>query len=769
MVKNNILIIDGQVFQNDTFYRGMGRYSLKLLENLLSDKTFINSKYSQTILLLNKNISTDNNKLKAIKKINPQLIIDWIKYPTTNSPISKQDIIVYQKTLDQHINSKYTFNKVTFFILSNFEVFHTLSVFPTINDCTKIELFYDLIPHLFFKQYLQGNDVYIQEYYTRFVNIFQADHIFTISQTTKNDLSSFLNINPTKITNINGALINSIDNTKPNNIIEINNNFFLCDTGDDLRKNNDKTVEAFCNFSQKNNNKYTLIFTSKFSDQSIQKLSELKNSINPKARIEFCGNVSDQQLEYYYQKSIAVICIPTYEGLGLPILKAINNNKIIIASDIPVFREISTSALHYCDPNKIDSVIQSLNDSINDNKIDLTEYNRIKQLYTWDNTIKLFIAGIDSITKRNYTKKIKIALIGPILTGYSAIAKYCEDIYPGLLEYADVDYFYDAGQTIKKYRESYIPYVTGYFDIKDLEKKQYKEYDYFFYNMGNSEFHINIYKKASVFPGVLIIHDGTLAGMFDYALNNNLIETERYNKEKSLQISKTHNFLTSIINSSTIVIVHSQHTYKIVLSQMLYPIKVVMADLPTTFCINETKKFKPITISMAGIISNTKGTNVFIDTIKTLHKKYKNQIIFKIFGYDFNNETNLLKQTLNKYPCEIMSNLSDLEYQNELIKTNILVNFREKYNGETSKSCIDSFRHGIVVIVNNIGWFSEIPDNCAIKINNTKDIVKTISYLIDNPNELKNRSINSQKLVKSKFNTETYIKTIFNYIKKDFK
>lgn len=763
--KNNILIIDGQLFQNDTFHRGMGRYSLKLLESLFLNKFYIKSKYSQVILLLNKNIHTDKKRVDIIKQINPKIVIDWIKYPPINHPISRLDFKSYQEVLDKYLNLKYSHKKITFFILSNFEVFHTLSVFPSLKNSTKILLFYDLIPHLFFKQYLYGNITYIQEYYSRFINIFQSDHIFTISETTKNDLTGFININPSKITNINGALINNTKNTKKSVVTKTNDEFFLCTSGDDIRKNNDKTIEAFSKFSLKNKNKYSLIITSNFSDQSKQNLLDIKNNINPLAKVIFCGNISDKQLEYYYKKCVAVIFIPSYEGLGLPILEAVNYNKKVIASDIPVFKEITSTALYYCDPKNIDSVIQSFEAIVTKNIFDFKEYKRIKNTYTWDNTASLFFEGISSIPILKTVKKLKIALAGPILTGYSAIAKYCEDIYPGLLDYAEVDYFFDEGQTVKKFRESYLPYITNYYDIKNLDKKQFKQYDYFFYNLGNSEFHINIYKKACVYPGILIVHDGTLAGMFEYALQNNLIEKERYEKEKLLETGDQKYFLTSILNSSLMVFVHSLYVKNLISSKIFHKINIIKADLPTAFCINRPKNYEPVVISLAGIISSVKGTNIFIDTVKDIYKKYRAKVFFKIFGYDFNNESHQLEEFLSKYPCKIMSNLSDLEYQNELANTNILVNFRQKYNGETSKSCIDAFRHGVVTIVNNIGWFSEIPDSCCIKVNDPSAIVEAISNLINNPKELKSKSNNSIKLAMSKFNIYTYTNLIFDSIK----
>lgn len=765
MTKNNTLIIDGQLFQNDTIYRGMGRYSIKFLEELLLDKSKIYKKYDQIILLLNKNIATSSEKLSKIKKISSSLKIDWIKYPKIIFPITKKDVEVYKDLTKKYILTEYPSDDVTFFILSNFEVFHSLSVFPDLANCKKMLLFYDLIPHLFFKEYLNGNAPYIQEYYSRFINILTADRIFTISATTKNDIINFLNIDPDNITNINGSLINDEGNNKLNKINTRNDPFFLSPSGDDTRKNNDKTIEAFSKFSLTNNNKYTLIITSNFSDQIKKKFIEIKDSINPHAKIEFSGNVSDSKLKYYYKNCLAVIFIPTYEGLGLPILEAVNYGKKIIASDIPVFKEISTRGMYFCNPKVINSVVESFQKAVLDKIVNFKEYDRIKEKYTWKNTVNLFIKGIDGILNKKTNKKLKIALVGPSLTGYSAIAKYCEDIYPKLQEHADVDYFYDLGQTDGVFRGSYIPFVTNYNDIRNLNLEQYKKYDYFLYNLGNSEYHVNIYKKANVFPGILIVHDCTLSGLFNFAKQNGLFEEKRFDDEKTLQESTQSNYLTSILNSSLAIIVHSFYAKKIIFSRLVHKIEISKIDHPSSPNIFKIKKTKPLVISMAGIISSVKGTNSFIDVIKNIYRKYENKVSFKIFGYDVNNELNYLKELLKKYPCELVSNLSDLEFQEKLNETNILINFREQYNGETSRSCIDAFKHGVVSIVRDIGWFSEIPDDCVLKIKKIADVESSISKLIDNPEELRIRSINSQKLIDLNFNVTKYVDEIFGTIK----
>lgn len=60
-------------------------------------------------------------------------------------------------------------------------------------------------------------------------------------------------------------------------------------------------------------------------------------------------DVTDADLEVAYRKSEALIFASVAEGFGLPIVEALSKGLHVIASDIPVFREVGGSHLHYFD------------------------------------------------------------------------------------------------------------------------------------------------------------------------------------------------------------------------------------------------------------------------------------------------------------------------------------------------------------------------------------------------------------------------------------
>jgi len=55
-------------------------------------------------------------------------------------------------------------------------------------------------------------------------------------------------------------------------------------------------------------------------------------------------SVSEQELQQKYRESIATVISSRVEGFGLPVIEAMANNCVVIATDIPVFNEIAADA-----------------------------------------------------------------------------------------------------------------------------------------------------------------------------------------------------------------------------------------------------------------------------------------------------------------------------------------------------------------------------------------------------------------------------------------
>jgi len=103
---------------------------------------------------------------------------------------------------------------------------------------------------------------------------------------------------------------------------------------------------------------FILAFTSKNPKKNTQRLLEAYGRLKkdyPHLQLVVVGegfkeNVSDARLNGLYRSCKCLVYPSLYEGFGLPILEAFAAGAPVIASDIPVFREIAGKAAVFVNP-----------------------------------------------------------------------------------------------------------------------------------------------------------------------------------------------------------------------------------------------------------------------------------------------------------------------------------------------------------------------------------------------------------------------------------
>lgn len=116
---------------------------------------------------------------------------------------------------------------------------------------------------------------------------------------------------------------------------------------------------ALLGFKQLNNKNYKFIIVGKKEGfiTGDQNIFDLVNQINAETEnVLFTGNIKDQELYAWYKGASALVMPSYYEGFGLPIIEAMHFNIPIIASDIPVLKEIGKEYISYFNPYDPDSI-----------------------------------------------------------------------------------------------------------------------------------------------------------------------------------------------------------------------------------------------------------------------------------------------------------------------------------------------------------------------------------------------------------------------------
>jgi glycosyltransferase involved in cell wall biosynthesis len=177
----------------------------------------------------------------------------------------------------------------------------------------------------------------------------KAKKIIAVSYATRNEIVDHLHIPESKVI----VTYEGVDPlvAKENHDSKDYGNYFLHVGNVYPHKNAKRLVDAF-EFVTGDDNK--LLFVGK-KDFFMNKLEDYVKARNID-RVEFLGFVPDSELVGLYRHALATVVPSLMEGFGLPVLEAMANKSLVLASDIPSLREIGRDACLYVDPLNITSL-----------------------------------------------------------------------------------------------------------------------------------------------------------------------------------------------------------------------------------------------------------------------------------------------------------------------------------------------------------------------------------------------------------------------------
>jgi glycosyltransferase involved in cell wall biosynthesis len=82
--------------------------------------------------------------------------------------------------------------------------------------------------------------------------------------------------------------------------------------------------------------------------------------------VRFTGYVSEGDLAVLYRTAAAFVFVSLYEGFGLTALEAMSTGVPVVASDIPVFREVLADAALFVDPHDPDDIAAGIRRLLSD-------------------------------------------------------------------------------------------------------------------------------------------------------------------------------------------------------------------------------------------------------------------------------------------------------------------------------------------------------------------------------------------------------------------
>ncbi|KKQ34703.1 MAG: Glycosyl transferase group 1 [Microgenomates group bacterium GW2011_GWA2_37_6] len=173
----------------------------------------------------------------------------------------------------------------------------------------------------------------------------KAKKIISVSKSTKNEIIDHLRIAPSKIEVIYEAADDFVTDAKATNFKD----YFLFVGNVYPHKNVETLIKAFKLIAKDKNVK--LIFVGR-EDYFYKKMKKKVGDLLQSGRVIFVHDADDQTLLSLYKDAICLIRPSLMEGFSLPPLEALSNGCLVIASDIPVHREIFEDGILYFNPRE---------------------------------------------------------------------------------------------------------------------------------------------------------------------------------------------------------------------------------------------------------------------------------------------------------------------------------------------------------------------------------------------------------------------------------
>ena len=281
------------------------------------------------------------------------------------------------------------------------DIYHTQYIVPFfLPSWTRIITHIHDVSFVRYPQYIAQKDIF-------FLNALiprslkRADAIIAVSHFTKSEIVSCFSVEQERI----HVISNGVDETfftkryskgemrEIEDRYQLPERYFLFIGTMQPRKNIPFFLEAFARFRRRNPGVKCVFTGSKSSYFYDQKIDEFIERFDLFQDVFFLDYVESDDLLGVIDKSDAVFTTSIYEGFGLPIIEALSRGVAVIASDIPVHREVGGEAVYWVRNGDIAGLENILYD-VSVNKISARENTlseRRKErarLFVWKNEMQ---------------------------------------------------------------------------------------------------------------------------------------------------------------------------------------------------------------------------------------------------------------------------------------------------------------------------------------------------------------------------------------------
>jgi glycosyltransferase involved in cell wall biosynthesis len=315
---------------------------------------------------------------------------------------------------------------------------------------TTVAVIYDLIPLTDPERYISGKSVKAW-YHDRIDSIRRADLLLAISEATRVEAISLLNLSPQTIVNISSAADGSFSSANVSPIfaktvrhrLGIFKKYLMHSSALDARKNFQGLIRAFAALPSDIRKEYQLVLVGKLGADGREELAGIASRVGlGLTDVVLTGFVPDDELVALYSGCHLFVFPSFQEGFGLPPLEAMCCGTPTIGSNVTSIPEVIGREDALFDPTSDESITELILKALTDEAFyeSLKSHAKIQSArFSWDETSRRAIRAIENAClMRRSERQPNVDPINQRQALLEAIAKIASDCPPGEQEILDV-------------------------------------------------------------------------------------------------------------------------------------------------------------------------------------------------------------------------------------------------------------------------------------------------------------------------------------------
>ncbi len=394
---------------------------------------------------------------------------------------------------------------------------------------------YDAIPFVMADAYQQG--WWARQFLRRRARLVRAaDLVLTISANTGRDAVEVLGVDPGRVAVIGGAVSSFFGPAEPgddtdallsSSIPTLRRPYVLSVSGDDPRKDPETLIAAFARLPRDLRREHQLVIACTVTPEASAKWRRRADDEGlGDDDLVLTGYVTDDELRALYRQASLFAFTSLYEGFGLPVLEAARCGAPVITastSSLPEILDCDSSTFPPGDPDACASLMATAltDESLRTELLDAGE--RAGERHTWTSVASRTLGALATLdssvspraaslhrTRIGRIARQRVALVGPFPPARSGIADYNARVAQALAHRVDLTVFAEEPSLPDRG-----PRPFRRLPARALGRTHSPaSFDHLVYTLGNSHHHIRTFELALRFPGVVWLHDASLAGLY---------------------------------------------------------------------------------------------------------------------------------------------------------------------------------------------------------------------------------------------------------------